>query len=220
MHGDLERVLLDALGGDEAPVRFGTTVTSFTVRGNRVSAQLSSGSLEDYDLLVGADGVHSRMRSLAFGPGPFVHELGYHTAAYLFEDPALHEEVGRTFATLSVPGKQVAVYPIRRGWVATFWIHRDDRPIADSSNAAAIRELRAVYGSLGWLVPRLLEHAEAAPSVYFDTVSQVEVPNWTRDRMTLVGDSCQCVSLLAGQGASMAVGGAYVRRSCASPRTA
>ena len=59
-------------------------------------------------------------------------------------------------------------------------------------------------------MPRLLERAEMAPSVYFDTVSQVEVPHWTRDRVALVGDACQCVSLLAGQGASMAMGAAYV----------
>jgi 2-polyprenyl-6-methoxyphenol hydroxylase-like FAD-dependent oxidoreductase len=59
-------------------------------------------------------------------------------------------------------------------------------------------------------VPRLLERAETAPSLYFDTVSQVEVPHWIRDRVALLGDSCQCVSLLAGQGASMAVGAAYV----------
>jgi 2-polyprenyl-6-methoxyphenol hydroxylase-like FAD-dependent oxidoreductase len=210
MRGDLERVLLDALGGEQAPVRFGTTVESFTERSDRVTVRLSSGSIEDVDLLVGADGVHSRTRSLAFGAGPFVRELGYHAAAFLIEDDALREKLGPTFVTLSVLGKQVSVYPIRGGRVATFWIHRDDRPIPDSSNAAAIRELRDVYGSLGWLVPRLLERAERAPSVYFDTVSQVELPHWTRNRVALVGDSCQCVSLLAGQGASMAVGAAYV----------
>ena len=77
MRGDLERVLLDALGGEQAPVRFGTTVQSFAERGDRVAVRLSGGSVEEFDLLVGADGVHSHTRFLAFGEGRFVHELGY-----------------------------------------------------------------------------------------------------------------------------------------------
>ncbi len=56
----------------------------------------------------------------------------------------------------------------------------------------------------------MLDHADGATSVYFDTVSQVIMPKWSNGRVVLLGDACQCVSLLAGQGASMAVGGAYV----------
>jgi 2-polyprenyl-6-methoxyphenol hydroxylase-like FAD-dependent oxidoreductase len=210
MRGDLERVLFDALGGERAPVRFGVTVESFAKSGEGLEAKLSDGSVESCDLLVGADGVHSRVRGLAFGNGQFVRELGYHTAAFVFDDPALRDEIGSSFVTHTALGKQVSVYPIRGGRVATFWIHRDRSPIADSSREAAAAELRAIYGNAGWLAPRLLARLETAPSIYFDTVSQVDLPSWSDGRLVLLGDACGSVSLLAGQGASMAVGGAYV----------
>jgi 2-polyprenyl-6-methoxyphenol hydroxylase-like FAD-dependent oxidoreductase len=210
MRGDLERVLWEANGGLQAGVRFGTTIESFTDRGDRVEVRFQGGSEESFDVLVGADGARSRTRELLFGHGSFVRELGYHTAAYVFEDPALHAELGSAFVTMSVPGKQVGAYPIRGGRVATFWIHRAATRITDASAPAAAGELREAYGSLGWLVPRLLEHTRDAPSMYLDTVSQVVMPTWCRGRIGLLGDACWCVSLLAGQGASMALGGAYV----------
>jgi 2-polyprenyl-6-methoxyphenol hydroxylase-like FAD-dependent oxidoreductase len=210
MRGDLERVLWEANGGLRAGVRFGTTIESFADHGDRVEVRFEGGSEETCDVLVGADGVRSRTRELLFGEGSFVRELGYHTAAYVFDDPQLRAELGSAFVTMSVPGKQVGAYPIRGGRVATFWIHRAAARITDSSAVAAADELRTEYSSLGWLVPRLLAHIGDAPSVYLDTVSQVELRTWRRGRIGLLGDACWCVSLLAGQGASMALGGAYV----------
>jgi 2-polyprenyl-6-methoxyphenol hydroxylase-like FAD-dependent oxidoreductase len=78
-------------------------------------------------------------------------------------------------------------------------------------NGGPFRELTEAYGDLDWIVPELLEHCpHGPPDLYFDVVSQVEVPRWSTGRVVLAGDSCQCVSLLAGQGASLAVAGAYV----------
>lgn len=209
MRGDLERVLFDSLGRTQ--VRFGSTIESFAQQDDGIEVMLSDGSKERADLLVGADGIHSKVRSLAFGEEKlFVRPLGYRTAAFVFDDPDMQAEVGDAFATLTVPGRQVALYPIRGGNVATFWVHKSDAAIPDASAEAAARELREVYGGLGWLIPRVLNRGDEAKTVYFDTVAQVVMPKWSVGRVVLLGDACQCVSLLAGQGASMAVGGAYV----------
>ena len=209
MRGDLEHVLFDSLPG-LTPIRFGATVDKLRDEKGGVDVTLSDGSTQRFDLVVGADGKRSRVRELAFGPASdFVRPLGYRTLAFIADANGLGDVADR-FATLTTPGRQVAVYPIRQGRVATFFIHRTDDERRDFSRAAALEELTAIYRGLGWIVPALLERAPDAPSIYYDEVAQVVAPAWHRGRVVLVGDACQCVSLLAGQGASMAMAGSYV----------
>ncbi|HEY6927504.1 MAG TPA: FAD-dependent monooxygenase [Steroidobacteraceae bacterium] len=80
----------------------------------------------------------------------------------------------------------------------------------DSSRESALRELRSVYEDLDWVVPALLARAPTATHLFCDPVSQIELPRWSTGRVALLGDACQCVSLVAGQGAGMAMTGAYV----------
>jgi 2-polyprenyl-6-methoxyphenol hydroxylase-like FAD-dependent oxidoreductase len=209
MRGDLERVLFDNLR--HTRVRFGATIDSFAQHDDGIEVTLSDGSKERAELLVGADGIHSRVRGLAFGEEKeFVRQLGYHTAAFVFDDRDIQAEIGNAFATLTVPGRQVALYPIRGGKVATFWVHTSAAAISNASAGAAAKELREVYGDLGWLIPKVLDRSAESRNTYLDTVAQVIMPRWSVGRVVLLGDACYCVSLLAGQGASMAVGGAYV----------
>ena len=101
----------------------------------------------------------------------------------------------------------MGLYGLRDGRVATFCVHRTKDPTLPADPQAAVRQ---IYCSLGWVVPRALDRCPPGSELYYDQVAQVEVPEWTRGRVTLVGDACQAVSLLAGQGASLAVPGAYV----------
>jgi len=185
LRGDLERLLYEQVK-ERAPVRFGTTIESLR-------------EAERYDLVVGADGVHSRVRALAFGEEQrFSRPLGYYTAAFILERPpgALR---GDALYTMSAPGRQAGIYPIRGGRLATFFVWE----------AAHGRDLRRAYAGLGWVVPELLERLDPA-ALYFDEVTQIEMPRWSAGRTVLVGDACQCVSLAAGQGASLAMAGAFV----------
>ena len=125
--------------------------------------------------------------------------LGYRTLAFVIDDAELQRRIGDAFSTLTTPGRQVAVYPIRQGRVATFFIHRADDERTDFLLAAARDELRATYGDLDWVVPELIERCGEDSSVYFDDVTQVVVPNWHRGRVVLLGDACQCVSLWPGR---------------------
>ncbi|WP_375772845.1 FAD-dependent monooxygenase [Archangium gephyra] len=210
LRGELARLLYARIEG-KVELRFHTTVEALEQHGGRVRVRLSDGTEDDFELLVGADGVHSQIRRLAFGPEErFARFVGCNTAAFILDSPPdrLHDHAA--FTTLSVRKRQVAVYPIRGGRLATFFLHRAESPIEDLSRESALRELRTVYGGLDWIVPELLERCTQVSSFYFDTVTQIEMPRWSNGRVVLLGDACQSVSLLAGQGASMAVAGAYI----------
>lgn len=207
MRGDLERVLFEELP-KSVEVLFDLTIDELRPKAEHVEVLLTDGEWKRADLLVGADGIHSRVRKLTFGDEQrFLRYLGLHTAAYIFEDRELRRTLEGGFRMLSVPGRQVGLYPIRDGKVASFFVHRTPDKALPSSYGD---ELHKAYGDLGWLVPDALRHCIDHSEIYYDQVAQIEMPHWSRGRVTLVGDACQAVSLLAGQGASMAMGGAYL----------
>jgi 2-polyprenyl-6-methoxyphenol hydroxylase-like FAD-dependent oxidoreductase len=210
MRGDLENLLYARIE-DRAQMSFGTTVESFQQDGSQVHARLTDGTSGSFDLLVGADGAHSHIRELAFGgQQSFSRSLGYLAAAFIVDEPALWGDLRDAFYTLTVPERQVAVYPVHGGRLATFFIHKSHRLGGGFGAESAKQELREVYGGMGWIVPELLERVPSGSELYFDEVTQIEMPSWSLGRVALVGDACQCVSPLAGQGASLAVAGAYV----------
>ena len=210
LRGELERVLFGALPARKV-VQFGLTVVAMEQDRDGVRATLSDGRVIEADLLVGADGVHSWVRGLAFGAeSRFVRDLGYLTAAFTIDEPPEAFGIGRDVVTMTAPGHQVSVYPIRDTGVATFFLRKAGGLFRDTSSAAARRELEVHYGDLGGFVPKLLRASESVDQIHFDTVSQVVMRPWTARRVVLLGDAAQCVSPLAGQGASMAVAAAWV----------
>lgn len=70
--------------------------------------------------------------------------------------------------------------------------------------------LRAEFQNIGWKCRELLAKMDVATDFYFDTVSQIKMNEWSKDRVTLVGDACDCPSLLSGQGSTLAMAGAYI----------
>ncbi|MFD1145622.1 FAD-dependent monooxygenase [Saccharothrix hoggarensis] len=203
MRPDIERAFREDLPAG-VTLRYGAGVVGVDNGAYGVTATLADGSTVPGDLLVGADGVHSAVRRLVFGPG-HVRYLGFHTAAFTFDDPEVHALVTGRFCVTDTTGRQVGFYGLRDGRVAAFTVHRTPTPDLPADPRAAVVE---AYGSLGWVVPRALERCPA--EIYYDQVAQVELPRWSSGRVVLVGDACGAVSLLAGQGASLGVGGAYV----------
>jgi 2-polyprenyl-6-methoxyphenol hydroxylase-like FAD-dependent oxidoreductase len=210
MRGDLELLLYSHITS-KVEVRFGTTIDSLRPDGDAVFAKLSDGSSASWDVVAGADGIHSRVRALTFGEeARFVRFLGFHTAAYVLDK--IPQSLGSTnsFDTITVPGRQVGVYPIRGERLATFFTHHAEKPAGHISRQAALKELREAYADLDWIVGELLDAAEGVGELYFDDISQIEMPRWSSGRVVLLGDACDAVSLLAGQGASMAMAGGFV----------
>lgn len=209
LRGDLERLLSEALAG-RVPVRFCTEVLRVREDRGTVQVVLSDVTTHTCDLLVGADGVHSNVRSLGFGPEQsFLRYLGYHAAACILERPPNLAAPDGTYFTMALPGRQAVVHLLRSGQVAIFFAHADPSSLYESVQFAIRNKLAKVYGDLGWHMPELLRRQREGAYVYYDTVSQVVMKAWTRGRIALLGDACWCGSLLAGQGASLAVAGAY-----------
>src|SRR5690606_1915392 len=140
-------------------------------RPDGVRVTLTDGAILDADLLVGADGIHSLVRRVCFGPeSDFVRYLGLHTAAVVFQDADLHAEIANTFTLTDTIDRQVGMYALRGQRVAVFTVHRTDDPAIPRDPRA---EMRRVYGSLGWRVPDVLAHLPEPADLYYDQVAQV-----------------------------------------------
>ncbi|MEX5258988.1 FAD-dependent oxidoreductase [Kocuria sp. CPCC 205263] len=207
MRPDLERVLRKH-GRGVAELRYGRRVVGVRQRPGGAGAVLDDGTVLDADLVVGADGVHSAVRRSAFGPEErFRRWLGLHTAAFVVDDPEAYRQVGDRFCLTDSIDRAMGFYGLRDGRLAVFAVHRAAAP---SLPADPRDTLRAVHGSLGWIVPRVLAACPGGDRLYYDQVVQIELPRWSSGRVVLLGDSGQAVSLLGGQGASLGIAGAWL----------
>jgi 2-polyprenyl-6-methoxyphenol hydroxylase-like FAD-dependent oxidoreductase len=205
MRPDLERVLREH-ARDVAELRFGHGVVAVEERPAGAAVHLDDGTALDADLVVGADGIHSAVRSSVLGPEElFRRRLGMHTAAFLFDDDEALRQVGDRFCLTDSVDRAMGFYGLRDGRVAAFAVHRTAGHALPADSCAA---LRAVHGGLGWIAPRAL--AACPEDVYYDEVVQTEVPRWSTGRVVLVGDASQAVSLLGGQGASIGIAGSWL----------
>lgn len=206
MRGDLEAVLRAAATA-VADVRYGVTVAALDQDEGSVSVTLSDDSSAAFDLVVGADGLHSQVRRMLWGPpARFKLDLGHATAAFLL-DRLPGGGNPDEFTTMYAAGRMAAVYPTADGRAAAFFVHRTTDAAGDVTRGAHA-VLPEVYGDLGWVVPELLE-AASSKDVYFDEVSQVRLDHWVDGRVALAGDAAWCVTLLAGQGASLGMAGGH-----------
>jgi 2-polyprenyl-6-methoxyphenol hydroxylase-like FAD-dependent oxidoreductase len=206
MRGDLETTIYASIK-DQVPVRFGTSIEKLEVLSDNVAVELSDGKHEVYDLVIGADGIHSNVRRLIWGDeGQFKHFLGFYVACSVIED-----FLGKpnTFLGHLEPNVQASVYSIGRKRLATFFAFRS-KELNVHGREMQMRVLEKILGSLGWLVPQLLDGTMRADDFFFDAAAQIQMEHWHKGRVALVGDACQCLTLLAGQGASMSMAGAYL----------
>lgn len=206
LRGDIEDVFYTEIK-DQVEIRFGTTVEAVAQDDDGVDVTLSDGTVERAELLIGADGLHSKTRELVFGPeDEFRLDLDHMTGVFMLDTLPAQVKDGTT-ATMTVAGRTLAVISLGAGRAAAFFGYRTDRPMDELAEGAAT-VLPRVFGDLGWAAPEVLDQMRHAESVYFDTISQMVVDRWSRGRVVLLGDAAWCVTLFAGYGSSLAVAGA------------
>lgn len=205
---DLAATLFRACGDVRA--RFGVSIVGVRHDDERAVVELSDGTREAFDWVVGADGLHSRVRELAFGPeAQFERPLGCYVAAYQVRGYPRRDEL--TYVSHTVPKRQAARISLRDDLTLVLLIFRDELLSAAPTNEEEQRAaLARVFGDMEWEVPEILERMKDADEIYFDRVSQIRLERWTRGRIALVGDAAACVSLLAGEGTGLAMTEAYV----------
>ena len=204
---DLEDGLLRQLPAN-VDVRYGHDVVALRTPRSSVQTVLDTGEKLSADFVIGADGVRSHIRDLAFGDGTmWSRALGYDRAAFVFKDAAVREQLAGKLTTLSVPGRHVTLCPLRRNRVAAVLIHRTRR--VPHRTAAACERLEEVYGDLRWCVPAVLHHAASSDDLHCEQAEQLRAPAWHRGRIALLGEASHAFSLWPGQGTSIALAAAF-----------
>ena len=147
------------------------------------------------------------MRRLVWGDESlFSRYLGFYVACSVIDN---FFDTEKMFVGHLEPNLQASVYSIGRDKLATFFAFRSDKLDAHTREEQKALLAKRLDG-LGWVIPQLLEGTKQADDFFFDAASQIQLDTWYQDRVTLVGDACQCLTLLAGQGASMGMAGAYL----------
>jgi 2-polyprenyl-6-methoxyphenol hydroxylase-like FAD-dependent oxidoreductase len=205
---DLAHALVGACEG--IPIRFGVSISAVARDGAGSIVTLSDGSEDRFDLVVGADGLHSHLRSLVFGPeAQFERFLECYVAVFRVRGYPHRDEL--TFVSHTVRGRQAARVSLRDDETVVMLVCRadfmDTHPLGQEDPRPAIRR---GFGDMGWEVPALLDAMDASGDVYFDRVSQVHLPHWSASGVALVGDAAACPSLLSGEGSGLGMLEAYV----------
>jgi 2-polyprenyl-6-methoxyphenol hydroxylase-like FAD-dependent oxidoreductase len=209
MRGNLSRILYDATR-DGTEYLFDDRITGLTDDGDGIKVTFASGAVRCFDIVVGADGLHSGVRQLAFGPEQeYVRHLGGYMAYFTVPDPG---KLDHWFLMHGVPGGLVAGIRPENGGTAkamlSFTSPQLEYDRRDMPAQQAI--LRERFAGAGWLVPQILAAMPQADDFYFDSLSQVHMGQWHRNRTVLLGDAGYCGSPLAGLATAMALVAAYV----------
>ena len=210
LRGELTKVLYDATR-DSTEYLFGGSIATLDDDGTGIDVTFESGEERRFDLVIGADGMHSNVRRLAFGPEESMRRpLGGYLAVYSM--PAVFGIGDRMLGHLTVD-KLCGAYGVHQtGQERATFLFRTARELRydyrdkDEQKALLAKEFR----DYGWKVPQLLEHLDAAEDFYFDSISQITLDTWQRGRIGLVGDAGFCPAPAVGGGTSLAVITAYI----------
>ena len=208
LRGDLCKILFNQMGDVESI--YGDCITKISQNEENVYVEFEKSKPRVFDLVIGADGLHSTVRKLAFGEeSEFLKELGVYISVYTIPN---FLQLDRWEIEYFEPQKFINVYSASRDLNAKagFAFSSEASKFDPNDKKGQQKLLKEAFAEIGWEVPRLLAAMEDAPDFYFDSVAQVHLPHWSKGRVVLVGDAGYAPSPLSGQGTSVAIVGAYV----------
>lgn len=208
MRGDLSQLLVEIT--TDVEYLFGDSIASLTDGPDGVAVTFEHAEPRTFDLVIGADGLHSNVRALAFGAEEqFVRDLGFNVSIFAVPN---HLGLDREELIYSVPGRTVNMYSTKQtaGAKALFLFAAPAEPVHRRDVAGQKAYVGNEFSGAGWETDRLLAEIDNTDDFYFDSVSQVRMDGWTRGRTALVGDAGYCPCFASGQGTSLAIVGAYV----------
>lgn len=208
MRGDLCQILLEKAGAVEC--LFGDSIAQIREGKDCLHVEFERHSPRAFDLVVGADGLHSRVRQLAFGDeSRFLKELGLYISVFSIPN---FVNLDRWEIEYFGDKKFINVYSDRRDRSAKagFAFSSKHLQFDHRDQDAQKQMLTEAFEGVGWEVPRLLLAMKDTPDFYFDSIAQVRMPHWSKGRIALVGDAGYAASPVSGQGTSLALVGAYV----------
>jgi 2-polyprenyl-6-methoxyphenol hydroxylase-like FAD-dependent oxidoreductase len=206
---DLSRVLYER-SAERTEYLFGESISGATETADGVRVEFAGAAPRTFDLLIGADGLHSGVRRLVFGPEErYVRHLGYYLAGWEMPNSLA---VGTTPEHYNVPGRMASVAadqrsPDRAVAFVVFASPRLDAGWHDLDRQKSL--ITGSFAGLRWHVPHLLAGLQDAGELYFDSISRVRVPAWSSGRTALLGDAAWGVTL-GGMGVGTGIVGAYV----------
>jgi 2-polyprenyl-6-methoxyphenol hydroxylase-like FAD-dependent oxidoreductase len=211
--GDLAAAIYRSIEHD-VEVIFGDSIVQIEQSATTARVAFEKTSERNFDLVIGADGLHSRTRQLAFGSDEqFEIYLGYKAAAFEVQGYRPRDEMA--YVMYTEVGQQVSRFAMRGDRTMFLFTFADQQSGGDENDEQSQKALlHQRFGSSGWECPRILAALDDAHDLYFDRVSQIRMKPkdglWARGRVMLLGDAAFCVSLLAGQGSALAMAAAYI----------
>jgi 2-polyprenyl-6-methoxyphenol hydroxylase-like FAD-dependent oxidoreductase len=201
---DVSATIYRAIEGTVETI-FGDSVAGIDEHDKGVRVAFDHAQPRHADLVIGADGLHSRVRRLAFGAeSEFIVSLDYHVAAFEVEGYRPRDEL--VYVSHALPGRQISRFAMRDDKTLFLFIFRNEHIRAEEPKSI----LRDAFADSGWEWPQIEKELERTSDLYFDTVSQIQMDRWTKGRTALVGDAAASVSLMAGEGTGLAIAEAYI----------
>lgn len=191
---------------------FGDGVEAIEQLPDRVNVRLESGTRRPFDLVIGADGLHSAIRTAIFPDAASGKRyLGYYAAAFVTRGYSRRDE--HVYLSYAAPGRQISRFALRDDQTGFLFVFAKAEALACRVRDVGMqkRVLLDHFGREPWVEwPEIQRHLERCEDLYFDMVSQIQLPSWSTGRVALVGDAAYCPSLLAGAGSAFAMAGAYI----------